>query len=210
MNIYLYQNDIPTSFKEQAITSLSIDTETTGLNIGRDRLCLVQFCINESQDVHLVQFYGAHPNYSAPNLKTLLSDPKINKIFHFARFDIAVLEYFFSISLENIFCTKIASKLTRTFTDRHSLKELVKEHIGQDLSKQQQTSNWGNKDLTEDQKQYAANDVLYLYRLKQYLYDLLKREERVALAEECFKFLPTRARLDLLKWDENKDFFAHS
>lgn len=209
MTVYLYRNDIPDNLDFSVVTSVAIDTETTGLNIGRDRLCLVQLSFGD-EHAHLVQFQHRNNSYDCPNLKKLLSSSDITKIFHFARFDIAVLECFLHISLTNIFCTKIASKLTRTFTERHGLRDLARDLIGVDISKQQQTSDWGAEILTEAQQIYAAGDVLYLHRLRDSLNILLERENRFGLAEECFKFLPTRARLDLLKWDEDKDFFAHS
>ena len=209
MSIIVHQNDLPVNILQTA-TSIAIDTETTGLKPERDRLCLVQLSDGQG-DVHLVQFFGSGHHYNCPNLKALLSNDKILKIFHFARFDVMMLEKFLNIHLSNIFCTKIASKMVRTFTDRHGLRDLVRELIGVEISKQQQTSDWGAETLSEAQQIYAAGDVLYLHQLKDVLDTLLKREHRTALAQACFDFLPTRSRLDLLGWnDENKDFFAHN
>jgi ribonuclease D len=206
---HLYQNDIPADLLHHPADALAIDTETTGLNIGRDRLCVVQLSFGDGV-AHLVQFAGKNNGYDCPNLKALLQNPKIVKIFHFGRFDIASIEYFLNIRLENIFCTKIASKLVRTFTNKHGLKDLVKDYLEVELSKQQQTSDWGNITLTPEQCTYAASDVLYLHGLREHLTAKLAREDRLELAAECFRFLPTRARLDLLQWDLEKDFFAHS
>jgi len=210
MSIKLYQNDLPAGVLESA-KSLAIDTETTGLRPQRDRLCLVQIS-DGNGDVHLVQFYGAGHHYDCPNLKKILLNPGVLKIFHFARFDVMMLELFLNIKLENIYCTKIASKLTRTFTDRHGLRDLARDLIGVDINKQQQTSDWGQKDLSEAQQNYAAGDVLYLHQLKEALDILIARENRQEIAQSCFNFLPTRARLDLMGWDEeyHKDIFSHS
>jgi ribonuclease D len=209
MVIAVHQNDLPAGILQNA-DSIAIDTETTGLKAQRDRLCLVQLSDGQG-DVHLVQFFGSGHSYQCPNLKRILSNDKILKIFHFARFDVMMLEKFLTIQMSNIYCTKIASKLVRTFTDRHGLRDLVRELIGVEISKQQQTSDWGSKDLSEAQQVYAAGDVLYLHQLKEVLDNLLNRENRTVLAQSCFDFLPTRSRLDLLGWDdENKDFFAHS
>lgn len=209
MSIIVHQNDLPTGILQTSL-SIAIDTETTGLRPQRDRLCLVQLSDGQG-DVHLVQFVGNNHAYDCPNLKKILSNNDVTKIFHFARFDVMMLEKFLGIQLSNIFCTKIASKMVRTFTDRHGLRDLARELIGVDISKQQQTSDWGSEVLSEAQQIYAAGDVLYLHQLKTALEILLQRENRVALAQACFDFLPTRSRLDLLGWDdENKDFFAHS
>lgn len=209
MSLFLYQNDLPDTLDLSHVTSVAIDTETTGLRIGRDRLCLVQLCFGDNT-AHLVQFRGANHSYDAPNLKKLLSNPKIEKLFHFARFDIAALEYFLKIRIENIFCTKVAAKLVRTFTNRHGLRDLARDLIGVEISKQQQTSDWGTHELSQAQCEYAAGDVLYLHQIKSSLNQCIERENRKELAQECFNFLPTRARLDILGFEEEKDFFAHS
>lgn len=205
MTIYLHQNDLPDDLAFGS--SVAIDTETMGLNLVRDRLCLVQLSFGDG-DAHLVRF-PVGSDYQAPNLRRLLSDPAITKIFHFGRFDIASIEAYMGISCAPVYCTKIASRLVRTFTDRHSLKELCKEILGVELSKQQQSSDWGAATLSEDQQLYAANDVLYLHRLKEQLDVMLTREGRMDLAEACFAFLPARAKLDLAGWPE-VDIFAHN
>lgn len=209
MSVFLYQNDLPDNLDFSSAQSIAIDTETTGLNIGRDRLCVVQLSTGDD-NAHLVQFRGPGNSYEAPNLKKLLVDSSLQKIFHFARFDIASLEHFLNIKMTNIYCTKIASKLVRTFTDRHGLRDLARDLASIEISKQQQTSDWGAYELTQAQQDYAAGDVLYLHKIQKALNERLIRENRMEIAEECFKFLPTRARLDLMKWDEEKDFFAHS
>lgn len=208
MSITLYQDDIPETLFKDA-TSIAIDTETTGLNHLRDRLCVIQLSDGDGT-AHLVQFRGAGHDYDCPNLKKILLNDKIEKIFHFARFDVMMLEKFLNIRLKNIFCTKIASKLVRTFTERHGLRDLAKDLAGIEISKQQQTSDWGSEELTEAQQVYAAGDVLYLHQIKDALYKLLERESRLELAQSCFDFLPTRTQLDLMGWDDGKDFFAHS
>lgn len=208
MSITLYHNDLPENVLVNA-TSLAIDTETTGLNPQRDRLCVIQISSGDGT-AHLVQFSGANHNYACPNLHKLLNNSNIQKIFHFARFDVMMLKRYLGISLDNIYCTKIASKLTRTFTDRHGLRDLAKDLVGIEISKQQQTSDWGAEKLSEAQQQYAAGDVLYLHQIKLQLDILLKRENRADIARSCFDFLPTRAQLDLLGWDDGNDFFAHS
>ncbi len=184
--------------------SIACDTETMGLDPRRDRLCLVQLSRGDAH-AHLVQIL---PGHDCPNLKALLGDPARQKIFHFARFDVAVLQHFLGIRAAPLFCTKIASKLVRTFTDRHGLKDLCKEFLGVDLSKQQQSSDWGAATLSAEQCAYAATDVLHLHALKARLAALLAREGRTGLAEACFAFLPARAELDLLGW-EDPDIFAH-
>ena len=204
MTIYLHQGDLPDDLKFGS--SVAVDTETMGLNPLRDRLCLVQISAGDG-DAHLVQLRKA--DYAAPNLKALLADPEITKIFHFARFDLAVLKQYLDFWAEPVYCTKIASKLVRTFTDRHGLRDLCRELLEVDISKQQQSSDWGSADITEAQKEYAAGDVLYLHRLKEMLDEMLVREGRVHLAEAAFGFLASRAELDLLGWSE-KDIFAHS
>ncbi|MFI5408368.1 ribonuclease D [Kaistia sp. UC242_56] len=204
MTIRLHRGDLPDLSNYGA--SVAIDTETLGLNPHRDRLCVVQLSPGDgSADV--VQI--AQGQREAPNLVKLLTDPCVTKIFHFARFDVAVLGHAFGITVNPIYCTKIASRLTRTYTDRHGLKDLVKELLDVDLSKQQQSSDWAAEKLTEAQLAYAASDVLYLHGLKTRLDERLARENRTELAEACFRFLPTRAALDLAGWPE-QDIFAHS
>jgi ribonuclease D len=188
-------------FKE----AIAVDTETLGLRPGRDRLCVVQLSAGDGT-AHLVQFDGK--DWSAPRLKAVLSNPAILKIFHFARFDVAMLGRYLGVAPEPIYCTKIASKLARTYTDRHGLRDLCGELLGVDLSKQQQSSDWGADRLTEQQMGYAASDVLHLHALKDKLSLMLQREGRMALAEACFRFLPVRARLDLDGFDD-MDIFAH-
>lgn len=204
MTIFYHHHDLPDDFKPASF--LAIDTETMGLKPHRDRLCVVQLS-NGDGDAHLVKF--APGQYDAPNLKKVLSDPSVTKMFHFGRFDIAVLEQFLGVRCAPVYCTKIASKLCRTFTDRHGLKELCRELIGVEISKQQQSSDWGAEELNEDQKEYAASDVLYLHQLRDVLNSRLKREGRMELANECFKFLPARSALDLAGWDDH-DIFSHS
>ena len=204
MTYTLHKNDLPAGFELPG--DLAIDTETMGLNPLRDRLCLIQIS-NGDGKAHLVAFDGK--DYSAPNLRKLLTDPKSTKIFHFARFDVAVIKHYLNIDITPIYCTKIASKLVRTYTDRHGLKDICRELLSVELSKQQQSSDWGNAELTTDQCNYAASDVLYLHRLKEKLDVMLKRSERAGIANACFNFLPTRGTLDLMGWAEI-DIFAHS
>ncbi|RUP08669.1 ribonuclease H-like domain-containing protein [Hyphomicrobium sp.] len=201
--IKLHKGDLPAGLTFP--NGVAIDTETLGLNPHRDRLCLVQLSGGDGT-AHLVKFDGK--NYDAPRLKALLTDPKVLKIFHFARFDIAVLEQYLGVATTPIYCTKIASKLSRTYTDRHGLKDLVGELLGIELSKQQQSSDWGASELSDSQKAYAANDVLHLHEVKKKLDMMLAREGRQDLAEKAFGFLPTRARLDLAGFEED-DIFAH-
>ena len=203
MTITLHHGDLPADVSFGA--TVAIDTETMGLNPHRDRLCLVQLSGGDG-NAHLVKM--ARGPYKAPRLAALLADPKVLKLFHFGRFDIAVLEHALGVKCEPVYCTKIAAKLTRTFTDRYGLKNLCQEILGVDLSKQQQTSDWGAETLTEEQMAYAASDVLYLHALKSKLDALLEREGRMELAQAAFRFLPTRARLDLAGWPE-VDIFAH-
>ena len=203
MTVKLYRGDLPADFNPG--TSVAIDTETLGLKPARDKLCLVQISTGDGNAV-LVQMDRI--KYDAPNLKALLANPKVLKIFHFARFDVAVLKQYLDVDTAPLFCTKIASKLVRTYTDRHGLKELVRELLGIDLNKLQQSSDWGAHSLTDAQKAYAAEDVVYLHELKQRLEQMLEREDRTALAKSCFEFLPTRTSLDLLGWPE-EDVFAH-
>ncbi len=204
MTIHLYQNDLPDGLKLGKM--VAIDTETMGLNPMRDRLCLVQLSTGDG-NAHLVQI--ARGQKSAPNLERLLTNPDVIKLFHFGRFDIAAMKQAFGVTTAPVWCTKVAAKLIRTFTDRHGLKYLLNELVGVDVSKQQQTSDWGSKVLTDAQKEYAASDVLYLHRLKSALEAILIREDRLDLAQRCFDFLPTRAELDLLGWDEPNDLFHH-
>ena len=204
MTIRLHRGDLPDLSRYKG--AVAIDTETLGLHPHRDRLCVVQLSPGDgSADV--VQIPSGWTD--APNLKRLLSDPAIVKIFHFARFDLAVLSHAFGVMPQPIFCTKIASRLVRTYTDKHGLKDLARELLGVDLSKQQQSSDWGAEVLTEPQVAYAASDVLYLHALKDKLDTLLAREGRVDLAQACFRFLPDRARLDLSGWAD-EDIFSHS
>jgi ribonuclease D len=204
MTVRLHRGDLPdlSRFGRE----VAIDTETMGLDPHRDRLCVIQLSAGDgSSDV--VQL-PADVN-DAPNLKTLLTNPNVTKIFHYARFDIAVLKNRFGVVTGPVYCTKIASKLARTYTDRHGLKDLVRELLNIDLSKQQQSSDWGQDKLSEAQLEYAAADVLYLHDLKRHLDRMLIREGRMELAQNCFSFLPTRIALDLMGWDE-MDIFAHS
>lgn len=202
MTNFLYQNDLPDDLNFGS--SIAIDTETTGLRLNRDRLCIIQIS-NGDGDAHLVRF--DKNNYNAPNLKKLLSDEKILKIFHFARFDLAVLKAHLGLEMSNIYCTKIASKLIRTYTDAHGLKAICKELIGVELSKEQQSSDWASENVSEDQIKYAASDVLYLHRLREKLDEMLKREGRFEIANQCFEFLQTRSTLDLLGFEN--DIFSH-
>jgi ribonuclease D len=204
MTIRLHRGDLPelSRYKE----SVAIDTETMGLRPHRDRLCVVQMS-NGDGSADVIQIPKGHTD--APNLKALLGNPNITKIFHFARFDLAALYNAFGVMPQPVYCTKIASRLTRTYTDRHGLKDLVREVLNIDLSKQQQSSDWGSPALSEAQLAYAASDVLHLHGLRERLDAMLARESRTDLAKACFEFLPTRARLDLDGW-EAEDIFAHS
>lgn len=201
--IHLHQDDLPTGLDFG--DSVAVDTETMGLNLARDRLCLMQLSAGDGE-CHLVQF--AARDYGAPNLRALLGDPAVTKIFHFARFDLAMIRRHMDIDCAPAYCTKIASKLVRTYTDKHGLRDLCRELLGVDISKQQQSSDWGAAELTREQLNYAASDVLYLHDLKARLDALLAREGRGEIARACFEFLPWRARLDLLGWDE-VDVFEH-
>jgi ribonuclease D len=203
VKVKLHKGDLPDGLDLGPM--VAIDTETLGLKPARDRLCLAQLSAGDGT-AHLVQFAAA--SYAAPNLKRLLSDPGTTKLFHFARFDIAVFRQHLRVTTSPIYCTKLASKLVRTYTDKHGLKDLVKELLAVDLSKEQQSSDWGAPELSEKQLAYAANDVAYLHRLKQVLDAMLMREGRTALAKACFDFLPFRADLDLAGWDD-VDIFAH-
>ncbi|MCR9150860.1 MAG: ribonuclease D [Rhodobacteraceae bacterium] len=204
MTIHLHRNDLPDGLDLGPV--VAIDTETMGLNPARDRLCLVQLSAGDG-DAHLVQIGKGQAE--APNLCAMLADPGTTKLFHFGRFDIAVLKATFGVTCAPVWCTKIASKMVRTYTDRHGLKYLLQDLAGIDISKQQQTSDWGATDLTDAQMDYAATDVLYLHRLKAELETRLAREGRTALAEACFGFLPVRAELDLLGWDDEADIYRH-
>ena len=203
MTIHLHDGDLPLGLSLGRI--VAIDTETMGLVPGRDRLCLVQLSAGDG-DAHLVRITPGQTE--APYLTALLTDPATLKLFHFARFDIAALRSAFSVTARPVWCTKIASKLTRTYTDRHGLKVLLSELLGIDVSKQQQTSDWGAETLTQAQLAYAADDVLYLHALREELLQRLAREGRTALAQACFDFLPSRAELDVAGWPET-DIFAH-
>ncbi len=203
MTVFLHKNDLPSDVKLGK--EVAIDSETMGLNIVRDRLCVVQLSSGNG-DAHLVQFEKG--KYSAPNLKKLLGDKSILKIFHFARFDLAVLQYYLGVTIENIYCTKIASKLIRTYTDAHGLKTLCDEILNVELSKKQQSSDWGNQVITEKQMDYAASDVLHLHKLKERLDEMLVREHRKDIFDACVKFLPARVKLDLQGF-ANLDIFSH-
>jgi len=205
MSIYFHEEDLPAEVKF-ADGPVAVDTEAMGLNPHRDRLCLVQLSDGKG-DEHLVRFRQGS-DYSAPNLKALLGDSNRLKLYHFARFDVGIMQHYLGILAAPLYCTRTASRLVRTYTDRHGLKELVKELLGQDLSKQQQTSDWGAPEISEAQRDYAASDVRYLHALKEKLDERLQREDRVALAQACFEFLPHRALLDLAGWPE-QDIFAH-
>lgn len=204
MTNYLHKNDLPDGISFGK--SVAVDTETQGLSLVRDKLCLVQLSAGDG-DAHIVQMDRA--SYDAPNLKALMADTSVEKIFHFARFDVAMMERDLGIKVGPIFCTKIASGLVRTYTDAHGLKALCKELLNVDLSKYQQSSDWAADELTEAQIDYAASDVLYLHQLQRVLTARLMREGRWDLAKSCFEFLPTRARLDLGGWD-GTDIFSHS
>lgn len=203
MNIHLHENDIPGEITFSG--AIAVDTETTGLNLKRDRLCLVQLSGGDGT-AHLIRF--ANGLYQAPNLAAVLENQKIVKIFHFARFDVAVLFEHLNIWCEPVYCTKLASKIARTYTDRHSLKDLCRELLGKELSKAHQSSDWGADSLSAEQQAYAANDVLYLHELREKLDSILDREGRKELAVECFSFVQSRARLDLSGW-ANTDIFSH-
>lgn len=205
MTVHFHEEDIPAGLFAGA-DSIAVDTETMGLITPRDRLCVVQLS-DGGADEHLVRFRPGS-DYAAPNLKTLLADPSMLKLYHFGRFDIAAIRFYLGVEAVPAWDTKIASRLVRTYTDRHGLKELVRELLGQELSKAQQSSDWGGPDLSEAQKEYAASDVRYLHRLKEELERRLAREGRTALAQACFDFLPRRAELDLAGWPE-QDIFAH-
>ena len=205
MAIHFHEEDLPADV-DFGGGPIAVDTEAMGLVPGRDRLCLVQLSDGKG-DEHLVRF-GRTSGYSAPNLKALLSDPNRLKIYHFARFDVGIMQAYLGIMAAPLYCTRTASRLVRTYTDRHGLKDLVKELLNIDLSKQQQTSDWGADELSDAQRDYAASDVRYLHALKEKLDERLDREDRMPLAQACFDFLPTRALLDIAGWPE-QDIFAH-
>lgn len=204
MRVRTFKNDLPDDFHIDG--DLAIDTETMGLQFNRDRLCVLQLSCGDG-DAYLVQFDGK--DYSAPNLRKLLLDETRSKIFHYARFDVAVIKKYLNVELTNIFCTKIASRLTRTYTDHHGLKELCRELLDINISKQQQSSYWGAAELSSDQKEYAAKDVVYLHSLRDVLIERLIASGRSEIAHKLFEFLPTRANLDLMGWNDI-DIFSHS
>ena len=206
MAVYFHEEDLPGDVFAPG-AAIAVDTETMGLITPRDRLCVVQLSDGQG-DEHLVRFMPGS-DYAAPNLKRVLADPARLKLYHFGRFDIAALRFYLGVVAAPVYCTKIASRLVRTYTDRHGLKELVKELLGQDISKQQQSSDWGAAALSDAQVAYAASDVLHLHVVKARLDAMLEREGRTELARKCFDFLPTRSALDLAGWDEI-DVFAHS
>ena len=201
---YLHKGDLPNDLNFPAV--VAIDTETMGLSFERDRLCLVQVSFGD-KNAHLVQV-GGSLGYNAKNIKKLLRDKKILKIFHYARFDVAMLKKYMGVLCKTVYCTKIASKLARTYTDRHGLKELCKELLNVEISKQQQSSDWGKDVLSKNQINYAASDVLYLHDIKEKLDEILERENRIKLANSLFRFIPTRVDLDLSGWYDN-DIFSH-
>jgi ribonuclease D len=204
MSVYLHEEDLPAG--ALAPGPVAVDTETMGLITPRDRLCLLQIS-DGGGDEHLVRF-APGSDYAAPNLRAVLADPDRLKLYHFARFDLAAIRHYIGVVAAPVYCTKIASRLIRTYTDRHGLKELVRELLGQDISKQQQSSDWGAPELSDAQKDYAASDVRFLHQMKAKLDDRLIREGRMGLAQACFDFLPARAELDLAGWPEI-DIFAH-
>jgi ribonuclease D len=204
MAVHFHEEDLPAGML--APGPIAIDTETMGLVTPRDRLCVVQIADGHG-DEHLVRFANGS-RYDAPNLKAVLGDPARLKLYHFARFDLAAIEYYLGVVAAPVFCTKIASKLTRTYTDRHGLKNQINELLGDDISKQQQSSDWGAPVLTDAQREYAASDVRYLHRLHTILVERLEREGRTELAQACFAFLPARARLDIAGWAD-RDIFSH-
>jgi ribonuclease D len=203
MTITLHKGDLPDRLDFGA--AVAVDSETMGLRAARDRLCVVQLSSGDGT-AHLIQL--AQGDYAAPNLKALMLNPDVTKIFHYARFDVAVIQAYLGVMTRSIYCTKIASKLVRTYTDRHGLKDLCRELLGVDLSKQQQSSDWGAETLSEEQLRYAASDVLHLHAIRDILDMRLAREGRTALAQACFEFLPTRAQLDLISYGD-EDIFSH-
>ncbi|MGB7372448.1 ribonuclease D [Erythrobacter sp.] len=206
MTVHFHEEDLPPGVLE-GTGALAVDTETMGLVTHRDRLCVVQIS-DGSGDEHLVRF-NPGSTYEAPNLTALLADPGRVKLYHYARFDLAAIQYYLGVTAAPVFCTKIASKLVRTYTDRHGLKNLVSELLDADMSKQQQSSDWGGPELSEAQREYAASDVRFLHKLRDELSIRLEREGRMELAQACFDFLPARAMLDIAGW-ENRDIFSHN
>ncbi len=206
MTVHFHEEDLPAGVLEGS-GALAVDTETMGLVTHRDRLCVVQIG-DGLGDEHLVRF-SPGSTYEAPNLTALLADESRVKLYHYARFDLAAIQYYLGVTAGPVFCTKIASKLVRTYTDRHGLKNLVSELLNGEMSKQQQSSDWGGPDLSEAQREYAASDVRFLHALRDELTVRLKREGRMELAQACFDFLPTRAMLDIAGW-ENRDIFSHN
>jgi ribonuclease D len=201
--IYLHENDLPKNIEYPEI--ISIDTETTGLSLVRDRLCLIQIAFSK-QECHLVKFSNGITKF--PEIEKMLKNEKVQKIFHYARFDVAMINKFLKIDLKNIFCTKIASKLVRTYTDKHGLRDLCKELLNVDLNKSQQSSDWSSINLSDSQIKYASYDVIFLFELKLILEKMLEREGRSNLAQSAFEFLPTRIKLDFLDWHD-LDIFSH-
>ena len=204
MAVYLHEEDLPEGVL--APGPVAVDTETMGLITARDRLCLLQISDGRG-DEHLIRF-AARSDYAAPNLRAVLADPARLKLYHFARFDLAAIQYYLKVMAAPVFCTKIASKLVRTYTDRHGLKELVRELLGKEISKQQQSSDWGAPTLSDAQQDYAASDVRYLHAMHAILVERLAREGRTEIAQACYEFLPTRALLDIAGWAE-RDIFSH-
>jgi ribonuclease D len=204
MAVYLHEEDLPEGVL--APGPVAVDTETMGLITARDRLCLLQISDGRG-DEHLVRF-AAGSDYAAPNLRMVLADPQRLKLFHFARFDLAAIHYYLKVMAAPVFCTKIASKLVRTYTDRHGLKELVRELLGKEISKQQQSSDWGAPTLSDAQQDYAASDVRYLHAMHDIFVERLAREGRTEIAQACFEFLPTRSLLDIAGWAD-RDIFSH-
>ncbi|WP_379553320.1 ribonuclease D [Qipengyuania sp. DGS5-3] len=210
MTVHFHEEDLPAGVfgpNGEGSGDLAVDTETMGLITPRDRLCVVQIS-DGNGDEHLVRF-GPNSSYDAPNLKAVLADKTRTKLYHYGRFDLAAIEHYLGVEAGPVFCTKIASKLVRTYTDRHGLKNLVEELLGESVSKQQQSSDWGGPDISEAQRDYAASDVRFLHRMRDELNKRLVREGRDELAQACFDFLPTRARLDLAGWPDH-DIFSHS
>ena len=204
MTVHFHEEDLPAGVLADG--PVAVDTETMGLVTRRDRLCVVQIS-DGGPDEHLVRF-NPDSSYDAPNLKAVLADPNRIKLYHFARFDLAAIEYYLGVMAAPVFCTKIASKLVRTYTDRHGLKNLVDELLGESISKQQQSSDWGGPVLSDAQRDYAASDVRFLHRMRDELILRLEREGRMDMAQACFDFLPTRSRLDIAGW-EDRDIFSH-
>ncbi len=205
MSVFFHEEDLPAGVL--ASGDVAVDTETMGLQTHRDRLCVVQIS-DGGDDEHLIRF-GPNSDYAAPNLRQILADPERVKLYHFGRFDLAAISHYLDVVAAPVFCSKIASRLIRTYTDRHGLKELVRELLGKDISKQQQSSDWGAPELSDAQREYAASDVRFLHALREQLIVRLEREGRMEIAQACFDFLPHRAELDLIGWPEI-DIFAHS